>query len=309
MPSYEIPKQNPFSLYDFIGYFIPGAIFVFLILVFDTEDLDNCEICMFIEKIAVACGNSPLQGITSILFFFTVSYVMGQIISILSNIIIEESKFCNFHNYLYYILLKAKNLEQIPEGKCNFFSFLLIYVPVYEKIFETLGARRLQHRDALDKIRRHSIRSCVKKIFKSVFYLPSPIKENNIFDFDPKNPDANYFELLYHFVIEKDAGHLYKIQNYVALYGFMRNMSMVFCLLSWITVVFIFLNWAGFVGNFSHPVLIYLSLFLYSFFGFITMIGLHKYKKRFTMEVLLAASVLSQRISRKCKIVAKKKTR
>lgn len=136
MSNFETPRQNPFSLYDLIGYFTPGAIFIFLLLIFDVEESNVesyantsnkekgsiCTICKFFKNLTLSCDTSFLHGITSLAFFFVVAYVVGQIISILSNFIIEKSQICRHHNYFSYLLLSNKNSKKIIKNKDFFFT-------------------------------------------------------------------------------------------------------------------------------------------------------------------------------------------
>lgn len=78
-------RQNPFSLYDFLGYFIPGALLFYLILFIDyVENLsENFELKNFIEK------NSDFQ-LDKVLFFIIISYSLGHLLNFISSITIER---------------------------------------------------------------------------------------------------------------------------------------------------------------------------------------------------------------------------
>lgn len=320
MDHYETPRQNPFSLYDFIGYLIPGAIFIFLLLIFDVEESTQgndkseiCTICNFLKNLAFSCEQSALHAITSLFFFFVVAYVLGQIISILSNFIIEESLFCRHHNYFSYILLDKGNSEKIIRWiRFNFYDFLLLYVFIWEWFFGILSFfsfpcskskcccscyiyKKIRFIDPLDEMRADTFKKTCNDIVKG-FYKIKEKNNSQLFFLKGENIGGeknNFFDLVYHYVVERATHHLYKIQNYVALYGFMRNLSMAFCLLFWITVIALIYNFFNNL-NFKYYHLMWWSLILYSFFGFVTMIGIHKYKRRFTIEVFQAASALKK---------------
>ncbi len=66
--------QNPFSLYDFLGYFVPGAIAVFcfaIIYNWDTNSLQNS-----VQNTLGGLGKTEL-----LLPFTLFSYVFGHILS------------------------------------------------------------------------------------------------------------------------------------------------------------------------------------------------------------------------------------
>lgn len=143
------------------------------------------------------------------------------------------------------------------------------------------------------KIKLDTIRT---KIFKKTsiyivnnFYQYDKYCSSKIKLFDP-NLKNEFFDLMYHYVVERTTHHLYKTQNYVALYGYMRNISMTFCSMFWITILFkIFSSSSCSDESYLHVVI---SLIIFSFLGFISMYGFHKYKKRYTLEVLHAAAAL-----------------
>lgn len=90
------------------------------------------------------------------------------------------------------------------------------------------------------------------------------------------NVNSNYFELIYHYVLENNVGHSFKFINYVALYGFFRNISFVSICLGWCLLIA-----SNFVGAF----------FLF-FIASISFLGFIKFFNRYNTEILYVASVL-----------------
>ncbi len=77
-------KQNPFSLYDFLGYFIPGSICFFIFLNYkDIFDFKN------FEQIVYTSQNFS-TSLHSVTLFIVFSYILGHIASFLSSITIER---------------------------------------------------------------------------------------------------------------------------------------------------------------------------------------------------------------------------
>lgn len=163
----DIPRQNPFSLYDFIGYFIPGAAFFFLLTFFDYLSDKKLNLCDWFNNLAKLSTQSFLHSLIFLTFFFILSYILGHIISILSNIIIEKSNLCSHHNCLYFLYLTDNKNEILQRGNCAF-DFLLCYIYVYEMIYKVF-ADDPRHKKRLDEIRIEIFKESVLKIFKEKY--------------------------------------------------------------------------------------------------------------------------------------------
>jgi hypothetical protein len=77
-------KQNPFSLYDFLGYFIPGLLFIFAIFLI----LDHNPSCF--KSISSFLKSFPTLRLESIVFIVLISYALGHLLSFISSITIER---------------------------------------------------------------------------------------------------------------------------------------------------------------------------------------------------------------------------
>ena len=74
-------SKSPFSLYDFLGYFIPGALFCYLFaIVFDIEEIKWLNIEFFLG----------LRVFDQSVAFTLFSYVFGHAINYLSTLTIEK---------------------------------------------------------------------------------------------------------------------------------------------------------------------------------------------------------------------------
>ena len=78
-------EKNPFSIYDFLGYLFPGALFLFFICRISSDDLHNISVEMFIST-------NLFENISfiGIVFFIISSYVLGHIISYTSSLTVER---------------------------------------------------------------------------------------------------------------------------------------------------------------------------------------------------------------------------
>ncbi len=76
-------KQNPFSVYDFLGYLIPGSILIYIYLLLDEINTNTFEL----DNVLKDLSENKTQDI---LFFIIIAYSIGHILSFLSSITIEK---------------------------------------------------------------------------------------------------------------------------------------------------------------------------------------------------------------------------
>jgi len=111
--------QNPFSLYDFLGYLIPGIIFTGSIIFIDLYVFDNfCGLnCLFDNLKEISKESSSITfsettiSIFYIIFFFTSMYLIGHIIGILSSTFIEKLYYVKKFGYPGNCILPNKESE------------------------------------------------------------------------------------------------------------------------------------------------------------------------------------------------------
>lgn len=100
--------------------------------------------------------------------------------------------------------------------------------------------------------------------------------------------DGDLFRFAYHSAYEFSQTHQSKIQNYVALYGFCRNVCFIFLLNFWISVLALALT---FFDNDTHKYN-YLSIFITLFILYVFYCGFVKFYRRYSLEVLMAFSLI-----------------
>lgn len=299
MPAnHDIPRQHPFSLYDVIGYFIPGSIFWLLLALSYEISHRGDDFYEFISSSSEALGNAS-AGFALVLFilFFSVSYVTGQVISKISNIVIERSRLCRAYNVLSYVLLgfDFSEAECQEDKESNFLrkqwrSFrklllktILIHNCFYEWFLERIQYHLKKIEQPKTRYGKKLIESCIRKILEQHY----DTSFENEFQNTPLDKLPNYFQILYHHVFENSNNHLYKIQNYVALYGFLRNISMTFTILFWANLFMVL-----FLCTNNRLCILFFAI-ICSILSYVTLVGFCKYKKRYTQEVLYVATVLS----------------
>ena len=279
-------KQNPFGLYDFLGYLIPGALFLYTLhfffgnnIIYELlrldDDIQHSEIMTFIPAVILA-------------------YIIGHVFSLLSSFFIE-----NYATSLYgypskYIFVKKHNFF-IKNNNDSYFNYsnarkiilFLILLPISFTIIilKILKISIFEQAKTLPQV----LSEVVFKKFMLILNINLNINTEKIeSDKEKDGISRDYFRILYHFIFENSEKHSAKLQNYVALYGFCRNISFIFLINFWITSYFLIFN------NFEYNNLILLPLMLVLSFLFFT--GFVKFYRRYTLEALMGATVFNKKI-------------
>lgn len=94
----------------------------------------------------------------------------------------------------------------------------------------------------------------------------------------------DYHRIVTHYTFENSKQHQFRMVNYVALYGFLRNLSLTFVLLSWYFGIQLIIE--TYIQNeFSYiKVIVMLSLMFISYISFMAFM---KFYRRYTLEGLM----------------------
>ena len=77
-------KQHPFSLYDFIGYFVPGALLIYMYYFFNAfNSLNSFTLNGVIESL-------PSIKAEGVILVLILSYILGHLSSFISSITVEK---------------------------------------------------------------------------------------------------------------------------------------------------------------------------------------------------------------------------
>jgi hypothetical protein len=99
-----------------------------------------------------------------------------------------------------------------------------------------------------------------------------------------KASQLDFFRYAYHYAVENAENHLPKMQNYVALYGFLRTLTFIALILFWIVV------WHVITAEVSCLVGI-VAVSLAAITAFLLFMGFVKFYRRFSLEALMAMAV------------------
>lgn len=283
-------EKNPFSLFDFLGYFIPGAFGLFLVYF-----LQNDNGLVFYFRVENVQSLNTDISILYITFFVILSYTLGHILSFLSTLTIE-----NFTVWMFGY--PSKNLLDIDRA-VNYFerkmntqntinwgvtslsyilrTLLFIFLAPISILSVTIGNILNLNNSVYTKSLGEPYVKFIKKKIKSIF---KKHKKNYIMDFE----NVDYNKLLIHHSYNINTPHQPKLMNYVSLYGFLRVISLVFNLLSIFMLLKIFFLNKKFNINlndeFSTDSIFF---FIASSLTYITYLGYLKFYRRYTQENLM----------------------
>lgn len=266
-------KQNPFSFYDFLGYLIPGAFFLYMLYFFGIHY--NWHLAL--ELKSQLPNNKSFGDILNLFPLVISSYIMGHLLALTSSYIIEQySNDKNGYPSFYLIAGRKKKYFRDAKGweiisRCILF---IIILPISLMDFALFFLR--QDNEMNFKLKSPVFNAC-KKILKERFAVDT-LSMN-----EKTGIDGDAFRLIYHFAYENSEQHANKLQNYVALYGFTRNLSMATLTLFWLLAYLKFTQNTA-IGYLPLLCLAILSLVFYK--GFV------KFYRRYSLEAMMAACII-----------------
>jgi hypothetical protein len=274
-----IRQQNPFSFYDFLGYLIPGALFLYLIKWFSwlygNGDLKNLDL--------TPEGLWEFENPQIYIPFVLMSYVVGHLIGYLSSITIEKFHI-DLHGYPSSYLLEENpdfcNYKKYFSSKKFWFRGVFVFIfaaPVsfLEVLFGWVFGLKSFYARPTDKF----IASLFKWKAEDLFSM----YRNKYGAYVSNWYNREFFRVIYHYTLEKSTSHAQKMQNYVAIYGFLRNMSFSSIILFWFS--FFYLVFVNFEEGSNY---IAVSLAGLSLVCFVFYVAFVKFFRRFSLEVIMA---------------------
>ncbi|EPJ1198459.1 hypothetical protein ACTEVG_004454 [Escherichia coli] len=283
-------NQNPFSFYDFLGYLIPGGFFILLMHFCGlTFDLD-----IVIDLTELLRGQSQIFGILNYGSIVIISYIAGHFISITSAFFIE--KYMNEElqypsEYLFNKLSDDKKNVLTPssdkqnEDTKRKIKYCIIKLMLFPIIPWDYATQKLCYSQSLPFQLANTTWLMIKEGYEKKFRIDDKLLNIRTGLHD------DLFRLAYHYVYEFSNQHQTKIQNYVALYGFCRNICLVFVITFWIS--FLTLIYRAIEGGAVSYISI--STLLSFFFVYVFYVGFVKFYRRYTLEVLMAFAVLQSK--------------
>lgn len=266
-------KQNPFSLYDFLGYFIPGALCISLVyFITELKLVDHVNFRSMIDLI-------PEIKIETAVIFLILSYIFGHFLSYASSMSVEKYSIWKY-GYPSKYLLSIKASKYFDHFKSRpglilgvLMTIILLPIAIPDLLFGNLLKLRIFYAKPVDKFLRDSIVHKLLELFDSL----KLISGDNIDDFKWKRTD--FFRIIQHYTYEHTQSHHAKYNNYVALYGFLRTITFILNMVFW--YLLIHFCYLGFSWN-SIFALLALMFLSYVFF-----MSFMKFYRRFSLEAYM----------------------
>ncbi|WP_298537028.1 hypothetical protein [uncultured Algibacter sp.] len=270
-------KQNPFSLYDFLGYFIPGGLMIYLFLFI--EYLENLE-SKFELKTFVA-DNSNFQ-LDKFLFFVIASYAIGHLLNFISSITIE--RYANWkYNYpsKYLLGFEIRGFWKAETRSGILWRILLLIlifpVTILDLVLgEVFGFKNFYTRK-LDKFLIALIKFKGKKLINklAVGQLVEFHNDNvRVYDFN---------RIISHYTFEHTKSHQFRMVNYVILYGFLRTLTLISIISFWYILI---INFAE-----IKKAAVFLPLIIVGGISYIFFMAFMKFYRRYTLEGLMLIAI------------------
>jgi hypothetical protein len=268
-------KQNPFSLYDFLGYFIPGALLIYSFIALGYINDTDIPI---IKNITDDANNT---GVDKIFFFIIISYALGHLTNFISSITIEKYAIWKYDYPSKFLLNLDKTDYWKENNKSGYFlrvllPILIFPVTIFDLIIGDFLNLKALYTRGLDKLLTEVItekgEALIRKIFKN--------KNNSFEEIHMNNYD--FFRIFSHYAYENSKQHQNKLINYVTLYGFLRAMTLISVFFFWLSIYYLI------EGNDGISLIIILSIGLISNIFFMAFM---KFYRRYTLEGLMIIAI------------------
>ena len=289
-------QKNPFSLLDFLGYVFPGAFGILVIyFIYSNPELRG------LDEFIYACQNvyndvKVESSIESTLFFMLLSYVIGHFIAYLSSITVE-----NFAVWLYGYpsdFLLGQEDDSKSTRTCRVFTtyktryFLrfnrddiinVIYANIWRSLVGFFLMPILLCSIFIGKIlavERIYIKKLDDDLISSIYAHSFVL--SNFLGYYSGDRETDFHRVIHHYEYEQQPNHARTMDNYVALYDFLRSICLIFnCLFLYLFFV-VALPSIDFSMKFDSGLILMLcSVMLITYIFFMSFM---KFYRRYTLE-------------------------
>lgn len=225
-------NKNPFSIYDFLGYLFPGLIF--LVMIFFISHIKSApvdEYFDFSKYQTLLKSGKEYDWWESTVFIIVTSYVVGHIVAYLSSSTVEY-----FTNHLFgypshYLLHEEVNNYRSVLSR--YFSsptlgnviwrilVMFILLPV-TFVMLVLGIKL--------SLIKFIVRPLDDYVRNSILYKLNKLSDTLSLQQPDVNSNADYHRIVMHYVYLNITNSQRKADNYVAMYGFLRAITLILCI-------------------------------------------------------------------------------
>lgn len=291
--------KNPFSFYDFLGYLFPGLICVIFLKVIFSMDVPITIDTLLKKGIVTSFSWKDTVQYT------VLAYVVGHLVSYFSSLTIEPYLIWSY-GYPSVFLLKENYNKKFFDINTNvgekrtYFWKILVCVLIFpiclaSLLFGNLLRLKFYVLKPLDPYLRNSINNKVNWLLKKL-------------SLSPKKEGYDVHRILMHYNYEHYENHIRKYDNYIALYGFLRSLSLL-CSSIFVFLLRMELRTIDIQDNVDWTaILILVILFCVTYLYYL---GFVKFYRRYTLENLMSIVVdehLTKEIAKSVKQQSKKRT-
>lgn len=270
-------KQNPFSLYDFLGYFIPGALLIYLLLFIQYLENFNGQ---FVFLNFLDFGKDT--NLEQLLFFVIISYGFGHLINFMSSITIEKYANWKYDYPSKYLLGIEKNEYWQKSRKIgNLWRILLPILILPVTIFDLILGDLFKFKDFYTRKLDDFLIEVIKE--KGNILVNMLFKNTNKKLQDSKIGKYDFFRIFAHYTFENTINHQFKLVNYVVLYGFLRVLTLISVIVFWYSLYSLIILKNNLI-DFS--TILFIGLISYVFF-----MAFMKFYRRYTLEGFMLIAI------------------
>lgn len=291
---FDIEKSH-FSLFDLFAYFIPGAITLYMASCFGVIwdiPYDGIENAFDIISDYWTENFSLINSI----WFVLMSYVVGHIVSFLSCVTIEAYSHWRYKYPSDFLLERSRLNVGICDENNNscdikdfqpikwvtvilqvMISIVILPITILELLFGELLKFKYYYLKPLDRIYTDVIDDRVTTLMTRLKVGKKLVEESSS---DNVVVDMDYHRIAYHYELEKQSSCQKKLDGYIALYDFLRALSLISVGVFWCYLLLLIHHSALCGINF-------LYLFLISSLPYIVFIMFMKFYRRHTLETFM----------------------
>ena len=268
------PKAPSLTPYDFLGYIVPGLLFVWLI---DMSIVSHYrENPITYDDIIARYFEMKLAGIIPLML---IAYIVGHIISFTSSVLIERHAVW-LHGNPTNVLVNNGEIKPYFQtgGKSPIASLLfrvstviiLLPISILDFMFGKVIPVSKNYFRPFDDLIKHAAALAIYKIMRQL-----KIKTQ---DADLEKADIHRLGL--HYSLEAAPAHVSSLRNYVVLYGFLRSLTLIIVISSWVIIYHI-------NGHFVWWKVCLVSVFV-CVLSFVTYAAYLKFWTRYHKEAIMA---------------------
>lgn len=229
-------EKNPFSIHDFLGYVLPGGVAILLAyMVYKNPQCNYMTSQDFIGAIKNTISGLKIKDVSTIqlsVAVIIISYIVGHLVAYLSSITVERMSIWHY-NYPSVFLLSDKpkprfwsdivdqwNNEKRFEAAGNLVLRIMVSFLFFPLTICILAVRCLHMDQYFIKSLDNYLQSTIRLKFEMLVKKLSILKIKR-----PEDSDTH--RIIYHYMYENFPGHRAKMDNYVALYGVLRSLTLI----------------------------------------------------------------------------------